>query len=135
MAKKLRSAASVAEKFIATTEPTAEELEAKGQTRLIKEEPKQESKEPVKEEVKEKEQKEVIPEPPESQEKKVMGQPKKYDEETKHVSFALPISVVENLKIMAGLRKTNQTQIVLSLIKQELEKDKEKIAAYKKLIE
>ena len=135
MAKKLRSAASVAEKFIATTEPTAEESEAKGQTRLIKEEPKQEIKEPVKEEVKEKEQKEVIPEPPEPQEKKVMGQPKKYDEETKHVSFALPISVVENLKIMAGLRKTNQTQIVLSLIKQELEKDKEKIAAYKKLIE
>lgn len=63
-----------------------------------------------------------------------MGQPKKYEEPTKHISFSLPVSVVENLKIMAGLRKTNQTQIILNLINQELEKDADRIKAYRELL-
>lgn len=63
-----------------------------------------------------------------------MGQPKKYEEPTKHVSFSLPVSVVENLKIMAGLRKTNQTQIILNLINKELEKEADRIKAYRELM-
>ena len=67
--------------------------------------------------------------------KKVIGQPRKYDEPTKHVSFALPLSVVENLKILAGLKKTNQTQLILSLIQSELDINADKIEAYKELLE
>lgn len=67
--------------------------------------------------------------------KKPIGQPRKYDEPTKHVSFALPLSVVENLKILAGLKKTNQTQLILSLIQSELDMNADKIEAYKELLE
>ena len=67
--------------------------------------------------------------------KKSIGQPRKYDEPTKHVSFALPLSVVENLKILAGLKKTNQTQLILSLIQSELDANADKIEAYKELLE
>ena len=67
--------------------------------------------------------------------KKAIGQPRKYDEPTKHVSFALPLSVVENLKILAGLKKTNQTQLILSLIQSELDMNADKIEAYKELLD
>ena len=73
-------------------------------------------------------------EPKEQAEPPKMGQPKKYDEPTKHVSFSLPVSVIENLKILAGLRKTNQTQLVLGMINRELETEAEKIKAYKELL-
>ena len=63
-----------------------------------------------------------------------IGQPKKYDEPTKHISFSLPVSVIENLKIIAGLKKTNQTQLILSLINAEIEKETDKIEVYKKLL-
>ena len=63
-----------------------------------------------------------------------MGQPRKYDEQTKHVSFSLPVSVIENLKIISHLKGTNQTQFILSLIQSEMEKEKDRIEAYKKLI-
>ena len=63
-----------------------------------------------------------------------MGQPKKYDEPTKHVSFSLPVSVIENLKILAGLRKTNQTQLILGMINRELESESDRIKAYKELL-
>lgn len=63
-----------------------------------------------------------------------MGQPRKYDEQTKHVSFSLPVSVIENLKIISHLRGMNQTQFILSLIQSEMEKEKDRIEAYKKLI-
>ena len=63
-----------------------------------------------------------------------IGQPKKYNEPTKHISFSFPISVIENLKILAGLKKTNQTQLILSLINTELNKEADKIEAYKKLL-
>lgn len=63
-----------------------------------------------------------------------MGQPRKYDEQTKHVSFSLPVSVIENLKIISHLKGTNQTQFILSLIQNEMEKEKDRIESYKKLI-
>lgn len=62
---------------------------------------------------------------------KKIGQPKKYDEEVKHVSYSLPISVIEDLKILSAIHKTNQTQIILSLIKKAIEQDAAKIKAYK----
>ena len=64
-----------------------------------------------------------------------MGQPRKYDEQTKHVSFSLPVSVIENLKIISRLKGMNQTQFILSLIHDEMEKEKDRIEAYKKLIQ
>lgn len=67
--------------------------------------------------------------------KKSIGQPRKYDEPTKHVSFALPLSVVENLKILAGLKRTNQTQLILSLIQEELTLNADKIETYKELMD
>lgn len=143
MAKKLRSA-SAAEEFIKTAEakaePTTEELEAAGQQRLIEREEKAEPK-PKKKASAPKEQKREIapPEPPKqpdepNEEKKAIGQPKKYDEPTKHVSFSLPLSVIEDLKILAGLKKTNQTQLILSMIKNELEAERDRIAIYKELL-
>ena len=63
-----------------------------------------------------------------------LGQPRKYNEPTKHISFSLPLSVIEDLKIVAGLRKTNQTQLILTLISKELEQEVDRIAAYKKLM-
>ena len=63
-----------------------------------------------------------------------MGQPRKYNEPTKHVSFSLPVSVVENMKILSALKRTSQTQLILGLINAELEKEAGKIEAYKKLL-
>ncbi len=139
MAKKQLRPASAAEQFIKTTEekqqPTAEELEAAGQQRLIDE---KETKKPKAEKKKEAPAKKAAEpkkeEPKEKTEPPKMGQPKKYDEPTKHVSFSLPVSVIENLKILAGLRKTNQTQLVLGMINRELETEAEKIKAYKELL-
>lgn len=139
MAKKQLRPASAAEQFIKTTEekqqPTAEELEAAGQQRLIDE---KETKKPKTEKKKEapakKEDKIKKEEPKEKTEPPKMGQPKKYDEPTKHVSFSLPVSVIENLKILAGLRKTNQTQLILGMINRELESESDRIKAYKELL-
>lgn len=139
MAKKQLRPASAAEQFIKTTEekqqPTAEELEAAGQQRLIDE---KETKKPKTEKKKEapakKEEKIKKEEPKEKTEPPKMGQPKKYDEPTKHVSFSLPVSVIENLKILAGLRKTNQTQLILGMINRELESESDRIKAYKELL-
>ena len=64
-----------------------------------------------------------------------MGQPRKYSEPTKHVSFSLPVSAVENLKILSALKRTNQTQLILSLINAELEKEADIIAEYKVLLD
>ena len=145
MAKKLRSA-SAAEQFIKAAEakeaPTAEELEAAGQQRLIGKEETQERrirrKAPIKKKKEETATPEPTPEPKEkeekTEEKKAIGQPKKYDEPTKHVSFSLPVSVVEDLKILAGLKKTNQTQLILSMIKNELKDEQDRIAIYKELL-
>ena len=144
MAKKQLRPASAAEKFIKTaeekTQPTAEELEAAGQQRLIEETEAQKPKAEKKKQQTKKEapaKKAAEPkkaEPKEQAEPPKMGQPKKYDEPTKHVSFSLPVSVIENLKILAGLRKTNQTQLVLGMINRELETEAEKIKAYKELL-
>lgn len=65
---------------------------------------------------------------------KVMGQPKKYDEKCKHVSFSLPVSVIENLKIISHLKRTNQTQIILEMINKEIDDNSEKIKMYKELM-
>jgi hypothetical protein len=144
MAKKLRSAAeSVAGKFIETTEqkPAMEKLEALGQQRLIEKDEKPEPKPKKKAQApKEKKQETAPPEPPKqpddpTEAKKAIGQPKKYDEPTKHVSFSLPLSVIEDLKILAGLKKTNQTQLILSMIKNELKAEQDRIAIYKELLE
>lgn len=136
MAKKQLRPASAAEQFIKTAEekpqPTAEELEAAGQQRLIDEKQAQKPRiEKKKEQTKTAEPKKE--EPKEQTKPPKMGQPKKYNEPTKHVSFSFPVSVVENLKILAGLRKTNQTQLILNLISRELETEAEKIKVYKEL--
>ena len=62
-----------------------------------------------------------------------LGQPRKYDEPTKHVSFSLPLSVIEDLRIIAGIEKTNQTQVILGLIRDKLEREADKIKKYKEL--
>lgn len=139
MAKKQLRPASAAEQFIKTTEekqqPTAEELEAAGQQRLIDEKETQKPKaEKKKEAPVKKVEKTKKAEPEEKTEPPKMGQPKKYDEPTKHVSFSLPVSVIENLKILAGLRKTNQTQLILGMINRELESESDRIKAYKELL-
>lgn len=138
MPRKQLRPASAAEQFIKTAEekkhPTAEELEAQGQQKLFEEKEAQKPKPRVR-----KEQtkattattKAVVKEPAETQK---MGQPKKYTEPTKHVSFSLPVSVIENLKILAGLKKTNQTQLILGMINNEIEKEANKINAYKELL-
>lgn len=142
MAKKQLRPASAAEQFIKTAEenktaeekpqPTAEELEAAGQQRLIDE------KQAQKPRIEKKKEQTKTAEPKKEEQKEQakppkMGQPKKYNEPTKHVSFSFPVSVVENLKILAGLRKTNQTQLILNLINRELETEAEKIKVYKEL--
>ena len=122
MSKKRLRSASAADKFLQTaTEP----IENKEQiTNLQDEENQKETKkEKINFQTKEKE----------FQNSKI-GQPKKYDEPTKHISFSLPVSVIENLKIISGLKKMNQTQLILSLINAELEKEADKIEAYKKLL-
>lgn len=138
MGKKLRSASSVAEKFIESTPQglTLEEQEARGQQPLIKEQEGEQAKPQPKEEKPEPEQAEPTKdtEAQDEQKKKPLGQPKKYDEPTKHVSFALPVSVIEDLKILAGLKKTNQTQLILSMIKNEIAIEADRIEAYKVLV-
>ena len=138
MPRKQLRPASAAEQFIKTAEekkhPTAEELEAQGQQKLFEEKEAQKPKPRVR-----KEQTKattattqaVVKEPAETQK---MGQPKKYTEPTKHVSFSLPVSVIENLKILAGLKKTNQTQLIIGMINKEIEKEANKINAYKELL-
>ncbi len=64
---------------------------------------------------------------------KKMGQPKKYNEPVKHISFSLPVAIIEKLKILAALQKTNQTQIILGMIKDAVAKEKDRIEAYIKL--
>ena len=132
MAKKQLRPASAAEQFIKTMEekpqPTAEELEAAGQQRLIGAKETQKPRTEKKKEQTKKEELKEQAEPPK------MGQPKKYNEPTKHVSFSFPKSAVENLKILAGLRKTNQTQLVLEMINKEVKAEAEKIKAYKELL-
>ena len=128
MAKKELRSASVADKFIetATAETKAEKdevAEAKEKTSILEEQANKAPKEEA-----------VVKEDYQPQQPPKMGQPKKYDEPTKHISFSLPVSVVENLKIIAALRKTNQTQLILSLINRELEIEAEKIKAYKELL-
>lgn len=131
MPRKQLRPASAAEQFIKTAEekkhPTAEELEAQGQQKLFEEKEAQKPKPRVR-----KEQTKATTATTKAVQK--MGQPKKYTEPTKHVSFSLPVSVIENLKILAGLRKTNQTQLVLGMINRELETEAEKIKAYKELL-
>lgn len=142
MPRKQLRPASAAEQFINTAEekkhPTAEELEAQGQQKLFEEKEAQKTKPRVrKEQTKAKPKattatmKADMKEPAETQK---MGQPKKYTEPTKHVSFSLPVSVIENLKILAGLKKTNQTQLILGMINREIEKEADKINAYKELL-
>lgn len=142
MVKKQLRPASAAEQFIKTTEEqteskktlTLEEQEALGQQPLIKEQEGGQTQE--KEEKPEQEKAETFNETEAQDEpsKKVIGQPRKYDEPTKHVSFALPISVIEDLKVLAGLRKTNQTQLILGMIRNEIAIEADRIQAYKDLI-
>ena len=136
MAKKQLRPASAAEQFIKTAEekpqPTAEELEAAGQQRIIDE------KQAQKPRIEKKKEQTKTAEPKKEEQKEQakppkMGQPKKYNEPTKHVSFSFPVSVFENLKILAWLRKANQTQLILNLINRELETEAEKIKVYKEL--
>ena len=137
MPRKQLRPASAAEQFIKTAEekkhPTAEELEAQGQQKLFEEKEAQKTKPRVKAKPKATTatMKADMKEPAETQK---MGQPKKYTEPTKHVSFSLPVSVIENLKILAGLKKTNQTQLILGMINREIEKEADKINAYKELL-
>ena len=120
MAKKQLRPASAADAFMETTGQSIEELEANGQQQLIHDEKNMNDGKGKKDEEK------VQPQ---------IGQPRKYDEPTKHVSFSLPVSVIENLKILAGIERTNQTQIILKLIKKEIEMKSDKIESYKKLFE
>ncbi len=127
MAKKLRSAA---EGFIANAKEKITKVELENietATQAVKETKKNKSIDKT-EKIEQPKQEDV-------KMKKSIGQPRKYDEPTKHVSFALPLSVVENLKILAGLKKTNQTQLILSLIQSELDTNEDKIEAYKELLE
>ena len=120
MSKKRLRSASAADKFLQTaTEP----IENKEQVSDFQDEENQRETEKINIQTKERE----------FQNSKI-GQPKKYDEPTKHISFSLPVSVIENLKIISGLKKMNQTQLILSLINAELEKEADKIEAYKKLL-
>ena len=66
---------------------------------------------------------------------KQIGQPKKYNEPTKHISFSLPVSVIDKLTILAGFKKTNKTQLIISLINKEIEQETDRIDAYKKLMD
>lgn len=131
MAKKLRSAnASVAEKFIESTEkPTTEELEANGQQKLIDDqkphEPKSKTKkEPSKLEDKRYESENVKAEPQEQTTPKV-GQPKKYNEPVKAISFKLPESSIDKLRVLANLYNKSVTQYILGKIDDDYEVNKD----------
>ena len=127
MAKKLRSAA---EGFLDNVKENTTKPETDGNENAIQEVKEAKQSKPV-----DKARKIEQPKQEDVKMKKAIGQPRKYDEPTKHVSFALPLSVVENLKILAGLKKTNQTQLILSLIQSELDINADKIEAYKELLE
>lgn len=127
MAKKLRSAA---EGFLDNVKENTTKPETDGNENAIQEVKEAKQSKPVN-----KARKIEQPKQEDAKMKKAIGQPRKYDEPTKHVSFALPLSVVENLKILAGLKKTNQTQLILSLIQSELDINADKIEAYKELLE
>lgn len=71
--------------------------------------------------------------PPKETNAKKKGQPRKYEGELSRISFALPVAVVENLKALAGIKKTNQTQIILRLIEDESEREKENIKKYNQM--
>lgn len=109
MVKKQLHPASMAEQFTKTMEV---ELEAVGQQRLIE-----------KTDAKETSVKNV--------ESPKMEQSKKCDKPTKHLSILLPSVVIENLKILAKLRKISQTQLVLSMINKELKNESDRIKTYK----
>ena len=127
MAKKLRSAA---EGFLENAKENTTKVET-DINEISTKETKEENQKKIVDKAREVEQ----PKQEEVKMKKAIGQPRKYDEQTKHVSFALPLSVVENLKILAGLKKTNQTQLILSLIQSEIDMNADKIEAYKELLE
>ena len=131
MSKKRLRPASAADKFLqtATTEQTEETTVSQLNENIG-------NKEIVEKNLNIKGDNNIIEEKKEelSQQRPKIGQPKKYAEPTKHISFSFPVSVIENLKILAGLKKTNQTQLILSLIKSELEKENTKIEAYKNLL-
>lgn len=127
MAKKLRSAA---EGFLENAKENTTKVETD-----INETSTKETKEANQKKIVDKAREVEQPKQEEVKMKKAIGQPRKYDEQTKHVSFALPLSVVENLKILAGLKKTNQTQLILSLIQSEIDMNADKIEAYKELLD
>lgn len=62
------------------------------------------------------------------------GQPKKYNEEVKPVSFALPLSVIEKLEDLSAIHKINKTQIIIRMIEKTAEEEKEGLEAYKKIL-
>ena len=127
MAKKLRSAA---EGFLENAKENTTKVETDTNETSTKE-----TKEANQKKIVDKAREVEQPKQEEVKMKKAIGQPRKYDEQTKHVSFALPLSVVENLKILAGLKKTNQTQLILSLIQSEIDMNADKIEAYKELLD
>ena len=65
--------------------------------------------------------------------KKPMGQPKKYNEPLTNINFKIPVSIFENIKILSDIEGTNQTQFLIGLIKNEVEKKKEEIETIKKM--
>ncbi len=65
--------------------------------------------------------------------KKAMGQPKKYNEPLVNINFKIPVSILENMKILSSIEGTNQTQFLIGLIKKEVEKKKEEIETIKKM--
>lgn len=123
-AKKLRPASAAEAATVAIERPSEKELEAKGQ--IVLEETKPEPKKIA--EIEQIERKEQVKKKP------VMGQPKKYEEACKHVSFSLPLSAIENLKILSQFAGVNQTQFILSLINTEFEKNKVKVEAFRELM-
>lgn len=133
MAKKLRSAnASVAEKFIESTEkkPTMEELEAQGQQKLIDDQKPQKPKsktrkEPSKPETKEPSSETVKAGPQEQTTQPKVGQPKKYNEPVKAISFKLPESSIDKLRILANLYNKSVTQYILCKIDDDYEVNKD----------
>lgn len=149
-AKKLRPASAAEAATEAITRPNEKELEAQGQTVLeaTKPEKVEEQKKrpslPNKKSPKAKAKPKTKPEPKEitepepeqvkNGEKSVMGQPRKYEEACKHVSFSLPLSVIENLKILSQFAGVNQTQFILSLVNTEFEKNKAKVEAFRELM-
>ena len=131
MAKKQLRPASAAEQFVQTVnEAEREKLECMKQNEGIDKEEAENIENQAA--VEEKEQAGEIEDKVTVKQPK-LGQPRKYDEPTKHVSFSLPLSVIEDLRIIAGIEKTNQTQVILGLIRDKLEREADKIKMYKEL--